>query len=203
MCGWNHLEEIWRGRRLGVGIVYFSGSDLYWKGTNPELLHQLQQVSVQCDYEQTQPGGGLNKSWNWRPKATSCLDVPLITDGWCLSDTVVSEDQFLMSWVASLDYSRLFLEFSGSALQTRLIFYHTLNLDCCVTNAGPCICLIFSSVWKKFEFPYVQHSNLSVCGLFFSSDGLSETKTPQLCSLSKGPGVDLIHVQGDTSPYSG
>lgn len=108
-----------------------------------------------------------------------------------------------MGWVGSLECSRLFLVLSGSALVTRLIFYHALNLGCCVTNAAPGICLIFSSVWKKFAFPYVRHSNLSVCGLVFSGDGLSEAETPQLPSFSKGPGIDLIHVQGDTSPYSG
>lgn len=97
-----------------------------------------------------------------------------------------------MSSVVSLDYSRIFLVFNGSALVTRLIFYHILNLDCCVTNAGPYICLIFSSVWKKSDFPYVQHSNVSVCGLFFSSDGLSETKTPQLRAVPLAKGLGLI-----------
>lgn len=97
-----------------------------------------------------------------------------------------------MSSVASLDYSGLFLAFSRSAQETRLIFYHILNLDCCVTNAGPYICLIFSSAWKKFDFPYVQHSNLSVCGLFFSSDGLGETKTPQLHAVPSAKGRGLI-----------
>lgn len=93
-----------------------------------------------------------------------------------------------MSLVVSLDYSRLFLALSASALVRGLIFYHILNLDCCVTNAGPYICLIFSSVWKKLDLPYVPHSNLSVWGLFFSNDGLSETKTPQLhaAPLAKG-----------------
>lgn len=97
-----------------------------------------------------------------------------------------------MSSVVNLDYSRLFLAFSASALVTRLIFYHILNLDCCVTNAGPYVCLIFSSLWKKFAFPYVQHSNLSVCGLFFSSDGLSETKTPQLRAVPLAKGLGLF-----------
>lgn len=51
---------------------------------------------------------------------------------------------------------------------------------------------------KKFDFPYVQHSNLSVCGLFFSSDGLSETKTPQLHSapLAKGLGLVMSTFRG-------
>lgn len=89
----------------------------------------------------------------------------------------------------NLDYSRLLFAFSGPAPVTRLIFYHILNLDCSVTNAGPYVCLIFSSVWKKFDFPYVQHSNLSVCGLFFSSDGLSETKTPQLHAAPAAEGL--------------
>jgi len=97
-----------------------------------------------------------------------------------------------MSLVVSLDYSRLFHVFSGSALVTRPILYQILNLDCCVTNVGPYICLIFSSVWKKFDFPYIQHSNHSVCGLFFSSDGLSETKTPQLSAVLSAKGLGLI-----------
>lgn len=110
-----------------------------------------------------------------------------------------------MSSVVSLDYSGLFLVFSGSTLVTSLKFYHILNLDCCVTNAGPCICLIFSSGWKKLDFPYVQHSTLSVCGLFFSSDGLSETKTPQLPAvpLAKGLGLITSMFKEDTSPCSG
>lgn len=99
----------------------------------------------------------------------------------------------------SLDYSQLLFAFSGPAPATRLIFYHILNLDCSVTNAGPYVCLIFSSVWKKFDFPYVQHSNLSVCGLFFSSDGLSETKTPQLHAAPAAEGLrPLTSVFGGT-----
>lgn len=105
----------------------------------------------------------------------------------------------------SLDYSQLLFAFSGPAPATRLIFYHILNLDCSVTNAGPYVCLIFSSVWKKFDFPYVQHSNLSVCGLFFSSDGLSETKTPQLHAAPAAEGLrPLTSAFGGThSPCSG
>lgn len=86
-----------------------------------------------------------------------------------------------MTLVVSLDYYRLFFVFQCSASATRLVFYHILNSDCSVTSAGPYVRLIFSSAWKKFDFPYVQHSNLSVCGVFFSGDVLSESEAPQPC----------------------